>query len=90
MRLEAVGERGREERSRCGGRLAAGSGPRGCGSSAGRNCCPGKLEGKGRRVRVEGGEKKGEAEGERGRCRKEKGEVREWGERQKKGKGEEG
>lgn len=33
---------------------------------------------------------KGEAEGERGKCRKEKGEVRELGERQKKGKGEEG
>lgn len=32
---------------------------------------------------------KGEAEAERGKCRKEKGEVREWGERQKtrKGKG---
>lgn len=39
---------------------------------------------------MEEGEKKGEAEGERGRCPKEKGEVREWGERQKKGKGEEG
>nr|KAF6354313.1 aspartate beta-hydroxylase domain containing 1 [Myotis myotis] len=48
MRLEGRRrERGREERSRCGGRLVAGSGPRGCGSSWGRcqpnNCrrCPG-------------------------------------------------
>lgn len=75
---------GRRERSRCGGQLVAGS--QGCGSRWGRNCCPGKLEGREGELKEgrggEGGEKKGEGR-QRGwgkerlkerNCRKEKGE----------------
>lgn len=63
---------GRRQRSRCGGRPVADS--RGCGSRWNRNCCPGKLAGK------------GQAEGEKASAKR----GGEWREERRKEKGRQG